>query len=380
MAGYTYSKRKKQVKTVKKQSIQARKNIDTEYELPAAPYGLKHVDPVYMLTDGFAKRFDAVGTEHSRQMAGNSEQFQRTDGENSSTGGGLGSRKVNDREPTVAADSRRESDECNFADKFSSYAFRGGKLANAVMAGQGRQVFTVCLSRALGRSFHGSERQKKLLGSANDFHVGNTSARVMFNRDAQSAVSLVTDALRGSTRILELFRNLANGSDQRSDTPLEMRNIDTLKMAFPFLQTDDDKRLLLSCKSRLKELENSKNLKSENAARLLRAAVIKHTAVLRRKEEQQRNFLTKLNEINSNVREAEKLFSSDGFAEQALREAEELIEGTPPDDDKRRKASFEAASAVADFFSGLRGDENGTARQNEANQPETGAPEKTTKS
>ena len=161
---------------------------------------------------------------------------------------------------------------------------------------------------------------------------------------------------------------------------MEMRNIDTLKMAFPFLQTDDDKRLLMSCKSRLKELENSKNPKSENSARLLRAAVIKHTAVLRRKEEQQRNFLTKLNEINSNVREAEKLFSSDGFAEQALREAEELMEGTPPDDDKRRKASFEAASAVADFFSGLRGDENGTARQNEANQPETGAPEKTTKS
>ena len=202
----------------------------------------------------------------------------------------------------------------------------------------------------------------------------------MFNRDAQSAVSLVTDALRGSTRILELFRNLANGSGQRSDTPLEMRNIDTLKMAFPFLQTDDDKRLLLSCKSRLKELENSKNPKSENSARLLRAAVIKHTAVLRRKEEQQRNFLTKLNEINSNVREAEKLFSSDGFAEQALREAEELMEGTPPDDDKRRKASFEAALAVADFFSGLRGDENGTARQNEANQPETGAPEEITKS
>lgn len=109
-----------------------------------------------------------------------------------------------------------------------------GSLANAVMAGQGRQVFTVCLSRALGRSFHGSERQKKLLGSANDFHVGNTSARVLFNRDAQSAVSLVTDALRGSTRILELFRNLVNGTDQRSDTPLEMRNIDTLKMAFPF--------------------------------------------------------------------------------------------------------------------------------------------------
>lgn len=82
--------------------------------------------------------------------------------------------------------------------------------------------------------------------------------------------------------------------------------------------------------------------------------MIKHTAVLRRKEEQQRNFLTKLNEINSNVREAEKLFSSDGFAEQALREAEELMEGTPPDDDKRREASFEAASAVADFFSGLK--------------------------
>lgn len=47
---------------------------------------------------------------------------------------------------------------------------------------------------------------------------------------------------------------------------MEMRNIDTLKMAFPFLQTDDDKRLLLSCKSRLKELENSKirNLRTQH--------------------------------------------------------------------------------------------------------------------
>ena len=68
MAGDTYSKRKKQVKTAKKQSIQARKNIETEYELPAAAHGLKHVDPVYVLTDGFAKRFDAVGTERARQM------------------------------------------------------------------------------------------------------------------------------------------------------------------------------------------------------------------------------------------------------------------------------------------------------------------------
>lgn len=380
MAGYTYSKRKKQVKTAKKQYSQMRKSIGKEYEFSVQATGLKNSDPVYMLTDSFAKRFDAVGTEHARQMAGNHEHSQDTDRENTSSGGVLKSREGESRNSARFADSRRESDECHFADKFSSYAFRGGKLANAIMAGQGRQVFTVCLSRALGRSFHGSERQKKLLDSANDLHVGNTSAKVVFNRDSQSAVSLVTDALRGSTRILELFKNLANGSGQRSDTPLEMRNIDTLKIAFPFLQTDDDKRLLQSCKSRLKELEKSKEPSSAEAARLLRAAVIKQTAVLRRKEEQQRNFLTKLNEINSNVREAEKLFSSDGFAEQALREAEELMEGTPPDGDKRRKAAFEAASAVADFFSGLRGDENGAAQQNEANQPENGAPEETTKS
>ena len=380
MAGYTYSKRKKQVKTAKKQYSQTRKSIGKEYEFSVPATGLKNADPVYMLTDSFAKRFDAVGTEHARQMAGNHEHSQDTDRENTSSGGVLKSREGESRNSARFADSRRESDECHFADKFSSYAFRGGKQANAIMAGQGRQVFTVCLSRALGRSFHGSERQKKLLDSANDLHVGNTSAKVVFNRDSQSAVSLVTDTLRGSTRILELFKNLANGSGQRSDTPLEMRNIDTLKIAVPFLQTDDDKRLLQSCKSRLKELEKSKEPSSAEAARFLRAAVIKQTAVLRRKEEQQRNFLTKLNEINSNVREAEKMFSSDGFPEQALREAEELMEGTPPDDDKRRKAAFEAASAVADFFSGLRGDENGAAQQNEANQPENGAPEETTKS
>lgn len=333
--------------------------------------GSGSVDPIFMLTDIFTRSFDEIGKRRSAEMAGEAMTSAGSrDGQWQTADKSPGTQERSHDSPEYVH-SRRELNEHEFADRFSAYAFRGGKLANAVMAGQGRKMFTVCLSRALGRSFQGGERQSKLLSeSASGMPVGGMSAHVRFNQDAQSAVSIVTDAVRGSTRILELFTKLANGSGQEPDTPLEMRHIETMRTAFPFLQTGDDRLMIRSCRERLRALENSSDPAAMRTSRLLRSALIKQTAVLRRKEEQQRNFLTKLNEINSNVREAEKLFSTEGFAQQALCEAEELIGDDPPDDGKWRRTAFEAASEIAEFISGLRGDQDGKAQTTGTSPPE----------
>ena len=89
---------------------------------------------------------------------------------------------------------------------------------------------------------------------------------------------------------------------------------------------------------------------------------------MQRKIQQQREFLTVLNRISSNVAEAEKLFSSDGFAESAAEEVSVLSQDDPPEDGR-----------VADFFSGLRGegDPGADALSSADGEAGTGTGEKT---
>ncbi len=378
MAGYTLLKRNKTALKGRQKQNKARNYVRPEAVQYLSSGIPKSIDPVYALTNEFTKRFDALGMFYSGKMGNATQADKISDGnENPGSGDSIADKHKTHESPEYVH-SRHELNECQFAERFSSYAFRGGKLAAAVMAGQGKQMFTLCLSRALGRTYHGAERQKKVMGeSAAERAVGGMSSSVRFNRDAQSAVSIVTDTTRGSSRLLELFTRLASDSGQQPEHPLEMNDVDTLQIAFPFLRTEDDKASINRCRARLKELENCGDTASRQTSRLLRSALVKQTAVLRRKEEQKRCFLTKLNEISRNVREAEKLFSSDGFAEQALDDAAELMEDIPPDDGRRRKAAFDVASAVADFISGLGGEEHGALQQSEPQREDTPQREET---
>lgn len=330
----------------------------------SAYYGnaLKNADPIHMLITSFTNNFDAVGRERARQLAGN-----ESDGNaEKSTEPGRereALRKTHDSPEYVHSSEELRRGE--FTDRFSSYAFRGGKLAASVMAGQGKQMFTLCLARAIGRPMPQGERQKKLLGQSDtELPVINREADVRFNRDVYSAVGIVTDTLKSSGRLLELFRELATGSGQRVPDPLEFRNIDTLKQALPFFDIDSDKKLITQYRQRLRQLEGDSSPEAASSAKLLRAALTKQNALLRRKQQEQRDFLTVLDRITGSVREAEKLFSSDGFAEQAAVEAEELAADIPPDDNNgRRRAAGDIAAAVAEFLSGLRGETNAGADQ-----------------
>lgn len=268
----------------------------------------------------------------------------------------------------------------NFTDRFSEYAFRGGKLAASVMAGQEKQMFTVCLARAIGKPMPFGERQKKLLGESRiRMPVPNMSSDVTFNRDVSSVVGIVTDTMRGSTRILDLFRSLVEDSGQCVCDPLEMRRIGTLRQTMPFLDTERDKALMAQYRNRIRELEGESSPDSAAIAKFLRSALAKQGAVLQRKIQQQREFLTVLNRISSNVAEAEKLFSSDGFTESAADEVSVLSQDDPPEDGRGDSLAESIATAVADFFSGLRGegDPGADALSSADGEAGTGTGEKT---
>ena len=137
-----------------------------------------------------------------------------------------------------------------------------------------------------------------------------------------------------------------------------MRRIGTLRQTLPFLDMERDKALMAQYRNRIRELEGESSPDSAAIAKFLRSALAKQGAVLQRKIQQQREFLTVLNRISSNVAEAEKLFSSDGFAESAAEEVSVLSQDDPPEDGRGDSLAESVAAAVADFFSGLRGEEN----------------------
>lgn len=354
------TKRRKAADEAAETTSSARRTLLGSVAGTATGAPLRSVDPVFQIASCFKERFDALGKQNAAKMSEVREK-RLNDCEEcrniTKQPGAEELRKQHDSPEYVHSAS--ELRDGNFTDRFSEYAFRGGKLAASVMAGQGKQMFTVCLARALGKSMPLGERQKKILGDSRiEMPVPNMSSDVTFNSDVSSAVGIVTDTMRGSTRILDLFRSLVEDSGQCVSDPLEMRRIGTLRQTMPFLDTERDKALMAQYRNRIRELEGESSPDSAATAKFLHSALSKQSAVLQRKIQQQREFLTVLNRISSNVAEAEKLFSSDGFAESAAEEVSVLSQDDPPEDGRGDSLAESVAAAVADFFSGLRGEEN----------------------
>ncbi len=386
MAGIYAAKRKKAVRQDSGTQEQDIRRRLMENAAGGVNRSIRSVDPVYLLANSYIDCFDAVGKERASAMAGGKKPNERT--EESGAREGLspeeqrsGSQDVPREERLTQlrkkhdspeyAHSSAELEDGDFKDRFSEYAFRGGKMASAVMAGQGKQMLTLSLARTLGGEIPNDVRQKKVLSqSAVELPVDSTVSSVKFNRHAQSAVGVVTDAIRGSSYFLDVFRKLCNDSGQLKQTPVELRGVDTLKQVLPFMVTADDKRQIADYRTRLKALEGGKTPGEQRAAKLLRSALTKQTAVMRRKQAEQRKFMTVLGRIQSNAQEAERLFSSDGFAETVLEDALSLLEDIPPEGggDKLRSLSEQIAEAVTDLFTGLGGAADGTTENEQEQQ------------
>ncbi|MBP1544143.1 MAG: hypothetical protein J6A16_08600 [Oscillospiraceae bacterium] len=339
-------------------------------------------DPVFHLTNTFVDEFNAVGKERAKQMAGNDSEERA---EESETDGLSHEKKMARLRQEHDSPMYRHSSDAlkngDFVDRFSSYAFNGGNMAAAVMSGKGKMMFTACLSKALGRTLPTQRMEKQLLsGNAVNEKADGTHSDVMFNRNAHSAVGITLDAVRGASTSLEVFRKLANESFMLKDTPFEHRNIETMSVLFPFLVTEKDEALIDSYKQRLKALEGDNSQEASKSRKTLEWALKKESAVLERKKTEQRRFLTVLDGMLSNVKDAEKMFSADGFAESVIEEIEELLSDDPPEDQDRNESDdlVGGADLIADFLTEVMGSEHGKDQFGAKEQPQ--ASTKTTSS
>ena len=320
----------------------------------AAVFGsAEKADPVQLLTQNYMQTFDAVGkaraAELSERKSGESGK-EESSGTRSSTGN-----KATEKSPeddTISglrkkhdfpeySHSERQLSEGNFCDRFSSNAFRGGKLAGAVLEGQAKNMFITCVQRARTVRPPFNDKQRKILGSsAVERGIDGEPASVVFNRDIRSAVGIAVDAVHGASRVLEIFKDIANGTGDLQDNPLEIRGVGTIRTVYPFLSTESDKTLIQQYKSRIKTLENDNSDEAVQEKQSIGSALKKAEAVLERKETEKRKFLTKLSEMQNNAKEAEKLFSSEGFAETIQEEIESMQPADPPGGNGRRRRTI----------------------------------------
>lgn len=306
---------------------QRNKTLRSQIAIASDSIGIGNVDPVYIMTRCFKQSFDMVGKQRAAEMS--SDKHGDKNSNNSLSEYDL--RKKYDFAMYSHSYSQLKNGE--FCDRFSSYAFRGGKLAGAVLTGQSRNIFISCVARAAGLQGAQNEKQRKICGaSAIEDRLDGQSASVVFNNyDAQSAVGIILDAIQGATSIFEVFRSIVNGTDGTcQESPLKMRGIHTMTSLYPFLKTDGDKALIEKYRAEIKALEGNNSPEALQQKQCLEAALKKETAVLNCKMTEQRKFLTLLEEMESNARYAEKMFSSDGFAEEITEEINEKQNDTPP--------------------------------------------------
>ena len=295
------------------------------------------IDPVYQLIGGFTQNFDAVGksrnaVRHAGGQEPPSQADQQPDAQPDSREQ-LSAEELRRRHDSpVYSHSERQLIEGDFCDRFASHAFQYGTLATSVMAGRGKEMFTTCFRRAGVHYRPGSRREKGLSGTQNAYaNVQNQPASLVFGREAHTAVGLVVDSIRSSVRILDIFKQVAEDREPHSQNRLQQYGIETMQELYPFLQLDRDRELIAQYKAQLHDLEANTSPQGMMQKKALESALKKAVAVKERKEAQQRRFLTVLSQITANVKEAEKIFSSDGFVDRFLEELDKLPD-TPPDD------------------------------------------------
>lgn len=317
------------------------------------------VDPVYRLMGDFATQFDAVGRKRAAEMNERSEEHPTEEtseeGRTEQTNGAktpteTPSETTSTREKLTASELRRRHDSPvyshsayelatgSFYDRFSSHAFNCGTLAASVMAGQGKVMFTSCCRRAGTFRPAGSQFTSKILSAkSTTVSMRNQPGTLVFDGEVKAAVGIVADSIRSASRVLDMFKQAAVDNQPHSDNKLQKNGVETMQDLYPFLQLDEDTRLIAEYREQLKALENTSTPEGLRQKKHLDAALRKAVAVKERKMAEQRRFLTALNRITANVAEAEKLFSSDGFAEGIIAELEETPDLPDGDESGRRR-------------------------------------------
>lgn len=307
------------------------------------------VDPVYQLIGSFRQQFDAIGRQkNSERREHGAEPTEAVDTEKAEHSGPDGSRERlsaaelrRRHDSPVYSHSARELAEGDFTDRFSSHAFNYGTLAASVAAGRGKEMFTTCCRRAGIYQPYGSQWENRIHSAKSTTEsIRNEPASLMFDGEVKAAVGLVVDTTRGASRIFKILEKVVNDDEPHSDNLLKRYGVETMRDMYPFMRLDGDRRLIEGYRAKLKAIEGDSSPEASRERRTLSSALKKAEAVMERKNSEKRRFLTAIARIQSNVKEAEKMFSSDGFAEEVMAELRKEPE-LPPDDGNNKRRTLE---------------------------------------
>jgi hypothetical protein len=347
--------RKKSKKPMEMLSVHTLKaKIENELALAAGTSMIKSRDPVYHITESFKSIFDFTGRTAAEQYAGKDtalfqeENTEHLDKENAlqNISYGEGNTEMKFGEPGIKPEGTfltnknytEQGVEGEFYHRFARTAFNKGNLASAVLQNGGKTMFVSCLRRALGQSLPNNIKQTNLFSSSSvNVPVPNFPGRVMFNRYAQSAVGLVIDSICSASRTLEFFERFAS---EDSESQLEGNEIDTMRIIYPFLSISQEAKMHEEYQKKLHELTEAERAAAGDRDQLNRiaaqkavvgAGLTKISALIAKKRQMRRDFLSKIVTLLENSRKAEMIFSAPSFVEEVLDEL--LSPAEPPEDD-----------------------------------------------
>lgn len=249
----------------------------------AGSYACK--DPVYALSESFSQTFDLVGKQAARTAMGASvQQMDQQDTDMSSY---------------IANDTSQ------YLQRFTQYAFQNGRLAGAILQGQGRMALHACISRSAGMAgMTDTVMRRKVEANASRRKIQQGVGWVDFGADAHAAVALVADTTRTAIQLLEDIRKASN--------QIEGKQVTTLREIFPFLFDQEDRELIAQLEERRRQMQFRGDVQSVQY-RAVDASLNKARAVLQKKAQMRRAFLDRLDLMLESARAAERMYSDASF-------------------------------------------------------------------
>lgn len=242
-------------------------------------------DPVFALSESFAQTFDLVGRQSVQQTVEGRAAAMR------------GASML----PWIADDGGQ------FLRRFSEHAFQNGRLAAAILQGQGTVALHACVERAQGWAGRTrTEQGRRIDQTAGRDQVPYTDDWVHAGGDVHAAVALVISATHTATQVLLTVQRAAEQLGEKQNL--------TLRELFPFLFEEEDQELIQRLRQKQRQMQKIGDCQSTQYRAIVRA-LDKANAVLAKKRQMRREFLAKVETLLANARTAEQLFAQENMME-----------------------------------------------------------------
>ena len=296
----------KSLKRIKKNEAASKETKGIEYLIKKDLNGAigiredRNVDPVSCIVDHFKQSFE----ENLLQKRESLEEEKKT-------------------RPNEALEEKSYHNTDNdFYNRFVENSLNNGNLASGILNENNKTIFVSILKRSLNTESYSNDETKKLFSkSEKSYPVDNLPIHLELNRYTKETVGIVLDSLMSSNKVLKSFSELIIG---KADSKIGEEERDTLFKMYPFLCTDKEEALLENYKQKLAEvkgndLETNDTLKTK---KVLSHGINKTTALINKKQQMKRDFMTVINDILDKSEKAKKTFSDVNFVLEVVEELE----------------------------------------------------------